>query len=424
MAEVNEKYIKKEPSIEEINEINLMDYLKVLWKWKRLMIGGTILSIVIAVVTNFVLSRTTSKMYQATTLLSVPDPSKNYTEIIKNQIVINKVIAKLELNKPPDQLTPERLIKLITVEPIQGTNQVSTIVTYTNPEKARDIANAVVTSVVELNEDVNEKETMEAIKNRDSIRNRMNEIDFQMFQVKQEQILAQDIAETVRQKKEILLQERRKIEFELLEIDRTIEEKNAVINALAKKLGEEKKIILLSQSLINDSVLQDVIKEASNLPTSILSGLQIKDEQINPLYLTMEPKLIEALSNLEGLKVRKIVLTKDLEDNEKQFMALQKEWVEKELNLWNLTRHYNSLEEDFKSIKGKLDQAQALVEAKKSRLEIVDLAVTPKAPIKTGGRVNLLLAGAIGFFASLVILVFLLEYVTPAVKLERQSNPV
>jgi capsular polysaccharide biosynthesis protein len=363
-------------------------------------------------------------MYQATTLLSVPDPSKNYTEIIKNQIVINKVIAKLELNKPPDQLTPERLIKLITVEPIQGTNQVSTIVTYTNPEKARDIANAVVTSVVELNEDVNEKETMEAIKNRDSIRNRMNEIDFQMFQVKQEQILAQDIAETVRQKKEILLQERRKIEFELLEIDRTIEEKNAVINALAKKLGEEKKIILLSRSLINDSVLQDVIKEASNLPTSILSGLQIKDEQINPLYLTMEPKLIEALSNLEGLKVRKIVLTKDLEDNEKQLMALQKEWVEKELNLWNLTRHYNSLEEDFKSIKGKLDQAQALVEAKKSRLEIVDLAVTPKAPIKTGGRVNLLLAGAIGFFASLVILVFLLEYVTPAVKAERQSNLV
>ncbi|HWP47302.1 MAG TPA: Wzz/FepE/Etk N-terminal domain-containing protein [Candidatus Limnocylindrales bacterium] len=420
MAEVSEKSIVGRARSEDKDERDLMEYLKVLWKWKSFILGGTILFVIIAVILNLV----TPKVYRATISLFISNPDKSYAEAIKSQAVMARVLERLQLDKPPYQIGLENLTRIISVEPIPKMNRIDIIVDHTDPEKVGNIAHAVAISAVELNQEANEKEIATAMKNRDSIKDEMEEINRQLAQVEQELLTAQSMVEVTRLKKEILMQKRKNTELGLLETNRTIEEKSAIIATLTKKLGEEKKTLWLSRSLSNDPILQDSVKETSGLPASTLLSLQIKDEQINPLHAIMEPKLVETLADLESLKVRKLALVKDLEDNDKQIAELQKELIKEELELWNITRHYNSLEENSKSLKEKWDQIQTLVNTRKSQLEMANPVVVSKGPVNSNSKVNLLLAGAIGFFASLVILVFLLEYVTPAVKSERQSNPV
>jgi uncharacterized protein involved in exopolysaccharide biosynthesis len=420
MAEVSEKLINGKITSENIDEIDWMDYLKVLWKWKSLILGGTILFVIIAAILNLV----TPKVYRATISLFISNPDKSYAEAIKSQAVMARVLERLQLDKPPYHISLENLTRMISVEPIPKMNRIDIIVDHTDPEKAGNIAHAVAISAVELNQEANEKEIATVMKNRDSIKDEMEEINRQLAQVEQELLTTQSMVEVTRLKKEILMQERKNTELGLLETNRILEEKSAIIAILTKKLEEEKKTLRLSRSLSNDPLLQDLVKETSGLPASTLLSLQIKDEQINPLYATIEPKLVETLADLESLKVRKVLLVKDLEDNDKQIAELQKELIKEELELWNITRHYNSLEGNSKSIKEKWDQIQTLINTKKPQLEMANPVVVSKSPINSDSKVNLLLAGAIGFFASLVILVFLLEYVTPAVKLERQSNLV
>jgi len=429
MAEVKEKFLKHEEVVEESDEIDLIDYVNVLWKWKGLIIGGTILCMVAAAV----ISLTMPNVYRATSLLLVSDPKfertdfarlpsiDTYVAMIKSQAIARKVLEELGLNKPPYQIALESLINgMVSVAPIRGTTLIRIDVEYTDPEKARDIANAVAASASELNKALNEDE---AVRSRDFLKAQLDEISLTLSKAEQELLAFKETSEIAVLKKEIdiLLKEKETIEqgftgegkvgtqAGLLEIDRAIEEKNIVIDTLTKKLGSEKKILELSRSISNDSVMQDIVKETSNLPTSTLLGLQIKNEQVNPLYMELEPELVKTHYSLESLKARKVALIKDLESTEKRLIDLQKELAQREMKLENLTRAYELTKEIHKSLKQKFEEARLLVAAKTQELKIVDPAITPKSPIKPNRKANVFIAGAAGFM-SLILLAFVLEY--------------
>ena len=343
MAEVSEKFIVK-TDIEEADETSLMDYLKVLWKWKKLIIGGTLLCMILAAIISLLMP----KVYRATALLLITDPKisgnggvrlpsiETYVGIIKSQTVAKEVLKKFSLDKPPHNLTFEDLIDgMISATPIKGTNLIRIEVEYTDPEKARDIANMVAVSAVELNKALNEDE---AVKSRDFLKTQLDEASQALAKAEQELLAFKETAGIAKLRKdiEILLEEKRRIEIGigegekeradpgLLGIDRAIEEKNAVVEVLARRLENEKKILELSRSITDDAMMQEIIKETSNLPISALLGIQVKNEQVNPLHQALEPILVEARSNLEGLKAKKAILVADLRGVEKQLSELQK----------------------------------------------------------------------------------------------------
>ncbi|HWP47320.1 MAG TPA: Wzz/FepE/Etk N-terminal domain-containing protein [Candidatus Limnocylindrales bacterium] len=418
MAEVSEKFIVK-TDVEEADETSLMDYLKVLWKWKYLIIGGTLLCMILAAIISLLMP----KVYRATALLLITDPKiggnvgvrlppiETYVGIIKSQTVAKEILEKFSLDKPPYNLTLESLMDgMISVVPLRGTNLIRINVEYTNPEKARDIANMVAVSAVELNKALNEDET---VKSRDFLKTQLDEASEALAKAEQELLAFKETSEIdkLRKEVEILLKGKERLELELLEINQIIEEQNTVVDVLGKKLGNEKKILVLSRSISNDSIMKDVVQEVSKLPPLDLLGIQAKDEQVNPLYQELEPKLVEALSGLEGLKVRKAVLARDLEANGKRLTDLQKDLAQREIKLENLTRTYELAKEVYKSLKQRFEEARIQVASKTQELKVVDSAVIPENPIKPNRKMNVLTAGAVALLG-LVILAFLLEYIS------------
>jgi uncharacterized protein involved in exopolysaccharide biosynthesis len=436
MAEVSEKFIVK-TDIEEADETGLIDYLKVLWKWKRLIIGGTLLCMIVAAVVSLMMP----KVYRATALLLVVNPKiggnegvrlppiETYIGIIKSQTIAKGVLEKFSLDKPPHNLTFENLINgMVSVTPIKGTNLIRIEVEYTDPEKARNIANAMAISAVELNKALNEDET---IKSRDFLKTQLDEASQALAEAEQELLAFKETAGIAKLRKdiEILLEEKRRIEIGigegekeradpgLLGIDRAIEEKNAVVEVLARRLENEKKILELSRSITDDAMMQEVIKETSNLPISALLGIQVKNEQVNPLHQALEPILVEARSNLEGLKAKKAILVADLGGVEKQLADLQKELAQKEMKLENLVRTYELNKEIYKSLKQRFDEARIQVASKTQELKVVDSAIIPENPIKPNKKMNVLTTGAVALLG-LIILAFLLEYISSYYKVK------
>jgi uncharacterized protein involved in exopolysaccharide biosynthesis len=375
------------------------------------------------------------KVYRATALLLITDPKisgnggvrlpsiETYVGIIKSQTVAKEVLKKFSLDKPPHNLTFEDLIDgMISATPIKGTNLIRIEVEYTDPEKARDIANMVAVSAVELNKALNEDE---AVKSRDFLKTQLDEASQALAKAEQELLAFKETAGIAKLRKdiEILLEEKRRIEIGigegekeradpgLLGIDRAIEEKNAVVEVLARRLENEKKILELSRSITDDAMMQEIIKETSNLPISALLGIQVKNEQVNPLHQALEPILVEARSNLEGLKAKKAILVADLGGVEKQLADLQKELAQKEMKLENLTRTYELNKEIYKSLKQRFDEARIQVASKTQELKLVDSAIIPGNPIKPNKKMNVLTTGAVALLG-LIILAFLLEYIS------------
>lgn len=137
--------------------IDLREYFHIIKKRAWIIVLITVLAMITSgIISFFVLS----PVYEAnTTLIVNTEQSKEtnnmitgdqlnvtqkltltYGEIIKSRAVINSVIDKLDLDMKYDEVE-----KMITVAPVKDTQIMSVIVQYTNPKRARDIANAIPT---------------------------------------------------------------------------------------------------------------------------------------------------------------------------------------------------------------------------------------------------------------------------------------
>ena len=80
------------------DEIELIDYLRILWKWKWLIIGGTLLCILVAGVYGF--TRPVVKMYKVSTLIEIDpqaklDPPSKIKSMIEYGIFNQQILDNL-----------------------------------------------------------------------------------------------------------------------------------------------------------------------------------------------------------------------------------------------------------------------------------------------------------------------------------------
>ena len=139
---------------------DLIRYIGLLWHWAWLVI----LAIVIAGGAAFFVSRQITPVYQATaTMLVNQAPSANsseyaalltsqrlaetYAQMLTTQPIMDGVAKSLNLNALPDSLK-----KIVFIEPIRETQLIKVNVQHTDPNLAASIANEVVITFSEYNE--------------------------------------------------------------------------------------------------------------------------------------------------------------------------------------------------------------------------------------------------------------------------------
>ena len=223
------------PEIQE-EEIDLREYINVLIKRK----GIIILIFLIAVITAALVSYfALSPVYQASTVFSVAkidgQAVVNITEsleIIKSDVVLDEVVNRMGLE---GTLTSEQLKPHIITENLKSTNFIKVSVEHDIPEKTKSL----VENIIEVFIKQNQAEYQERVK---LIEDRLK-------------ILEEQIAE---------------FEQNILEIEKT-KKKIAVIEELSEGERQFQTSLLLSSSVTERELYNDLTDQANNLKASLKS---------------------------------------------------------------------------------------------------------------------------------------------------------
>ena len=409
----------------EPDTIELIDYIRLVWKKRWLIAGITIFCMVVAGIISLILP----KMYKASVIFLVeesiippenigpqPNPrifetyTRTYEKMIKNKNLLLQTISRFHLDETPYELDLEELEKMISVNALRNSKLLEMTVEFPDSKLASDIANFMASKAMELNRSITALDSMnkkEFIKKQlDSAKTEMDAAEKKLLEFKRKAQLP-----VLRKKIEVLLSRKGEIEKALLQVAVSIAEKEAYLKKIRDELESREPTRTLSRKLAEDPIYQQFMAQLSKSDVEKLFSLNMEVETINTTYTHLEKQLVNTTSLLNSLYARKQLLSQELKDNTTALDKLLGELADKEIELKRLQRIYNIAVDTYKKFKSRFNEIIVEVASKTPDIKIIDAAIPPTRPFKPRILFNIGVAGSIGFVFSL-FLAFFIEYLS------------
>ncbi|MCD6427968.1 MAG: hypothetical protein J7L03_07755 [Caldisericaceae bacterium] len=410
-------------------EVDLRDYINVLIKWKKMIIGITILAMLVAgVMSYFVLPKT----YEATgSLLVNPKEAKvnistpeqllnpltflpqisvnTYTDIIKNKSLESKVISDLGLQNPPYNITIDQFDKMISVENPKNTTIIKVTTDFTDPEIAQKITETVLKRAVELIDEIN-KSKMSA-----SVKNLAKQFELAKSNLESaEKAIAdfnsqKDNITNLKQKRNAYYNALNSYLSQLLSLDYQIEQYKKQLASVKEQLKTTDKYLVTQKSILDEPLISQLATSLANANIADLSQLKVNSQQINPVYEDLSAKKSNYTITLSGLEAKKSSLLSLEADIKDKIHKLDEEINSKQLQLDELNRQLNIAQTRYNKVFSNYQQSLLANENMLSPVSIIDVPVVPTRPVKPKKLFNIAVSGVAAFFFA-VLLAFFLEY--------------
>ena len=410
---------------ERINEeeIDLRDYLEVIVRRKWIIIGVTLAAVISAGMVSFFVLR---PVYQATSILMVSKPKyqvelepkiqtfipstelslETYGNLIKSGNIEQKVIEKLSLNQPPNELTVEDLDKMLSVEIIKNTNLIKMSLEDNSPRRAMEIVNTWTNLFVKENEGLLLKEVREA---QAFVKRELETSRQELFKAEEKM---REFNE--RNKIDVLEKEIREIlnkmvnyESRLADVKMSIKKEEARIEQINAILKKEERFLKLSKSIIEDPFLHQLMDRIGR--DEDVLNLRFTSEELNPVYDNLAQELASSMISLHSLKTEKSELEKNIANFKKNLEALKKELAQEKLTQSRLERVVEIARQTFGVLSQKAEEIKISLGATSNTVKVVSLATEPRSPIKPRKGQNILISGVLGLFVG-VLVAFFVEY--------------
>src|SRR5215475_10628813 len=166
---------KEQKTAVDEGDVELIDHLRILWKWKWLIVSGTLIATLLA----FAITSITPRTYKATvTLLAteskIPPPQaqgggtsnawispETFEAILKSQSLAAETIHHFELDKTSSPMTSEKFRQtVLLVETLRATRLLALSAVLPDAKLAADVANFVSQRAVALNTALNQSDTI------------------------------------------------------------------------------------------------------------------------------------------------------------------------------------------------------------------------------------------------------------------------
>jgi len=251
----------------ELDEISLREIIEIIWNGKWMIAIITITAVLISGVATVVLSK---PMYEARTTVILNNLVKDnttqlsleaYKEQVKNHGVMSSTIGRL--NEQLNGITIAGLREKIETEIIKGTNLIRIYVTDENQELVAQIANAVTEEYI----------------------NYINE--------------------------QARLQMKTVLEYEIAQLEDSIIVTSANQRDIQKELNKTPQNLVTQKSLSEHPYLNSVVSELNDSKSN-MGSIQFQDEELNPLYVSLQKSLADINIELSKLLNRKAALVEKL----------------------------------------------------------------------------------------------------------------
>ncbi len=404
------------PEIQE-EEIDLSEYINVLLKRK----GVIILIFLIAVITAAIVSYfVLQPVYEANVVIVVSKPKivnslvdeislEDYKNLIKDIEIEEELIQKLNLNKPPLEITTYDLEQMLTIELSKGTNLIKINLQASNSKLTKDIINTWATLFVEKNKKLYFDEVKKA---KIGVEDKLKYAEQDFYEIEEKVIKFNETDNLKAIEGEIKYKTTKILDFKprLIVIQLSLEKEKAGKEYIVTEINKQEKILKLNKIIVDDQFFRQLLSNITDNNLEI-ANLSYVSEEINPIYYYLAQQLISTNISINSLIIEENQLKKNINDFNISLEALKEtlkeESTESKLILFQLNREYSAKEKLYNNLYVQAEEIQLTETAEEDLLKIASLAYEPKDPIKPNKKLNILIAGVLGLFVGIFVAFFL-----------------
>lgn len=417
----------------QYDEISLREYIEVLLRQKKLIIGITIISILISFIVSFFVMQ---PVYEAKTVLmasQIADRIKasekqegiegildtiseypqmtieTYKQQIKNPIILDEIIKELKLDEK--EITRVGLENMIELETIKDTNLITIKVKNTDKELTAQIANLLSEKFTNfISEKVKEQATKSSNFIKQQLETEKEKLDQALLEYKK--FLSQpkgvkELQKEIDSKISLLTSYKTDLTTEKVRE----QELRAKINQAEQELETTPSKIELKKSLSDEPYMSQVVGENTQRPSKDLFNVSVEVEEKNNNYYSLKSTISHLKISLAESLARQQNLAKEIENTQKQLENLQGELAEKQHEERLILRKVNLAQSTYDAFTKKLEEARIAQSSTvgDSTIIVVSPAVEPLKPVSPNKKLNLAIAGVLGVMVG-VFVAFFREY--------------
>ncbi|ADQ14019.1 GumC family protein [Halanaerobium hydrogeniformans] len=448
---------------EEIYEIDLREYLMIIWHKKWLIIA----LVAIAIIASFFLTQQMERIYQTSTLVMVQTDSgaaslfeeqlafggrnektiNTYSRIFTSRLILDKVIRDVELkNEAGEYISAGALRGNISIQSGGESDLMTIEVEYNDPAIAQKIADSLVENM--------QYEIREL--NQASLRAANEFIDSQLENTQHRLLDLEDELLDYRENNEILMPETQaqsllsrstELEAKLLEAEIMQEEAQLSINEINNTLESVDR----DESLNRNPEITEIQSQLNTLYTE-LEGLKTKYTKKHPEVLNIQARIDSLEARLrektEEIMAGRIERTDPLySDFNNQLINLEVQMVTSEakvnsyrdlaaeveeelaafpaaeLHYLRLQREKNITEEIYLLLRNRKEEISIQQAMQTSDIFVIDAAHLPTNPVRPNLTLNIAIAAVLALMLA-VFIIFMLEFLNNRIKNENDLENI
>jgi polysaccharide chain length determinant protein (PEP-CTERM system associated) len=437
-------------------ELELKDYIKIIWK-RRWVIASIF---IVAVVAAWFISGAITPVYRASTKIliktagagqidlfdqlggTVRNQVQNYIEILKSRSLAKSMGESMGLDVTDKESRFAALQKGISIQPIQGSDAINVDVESTDPLEAATAANALVEAFKKRTQYENQSDVRAA---REFIEKQLLTVQGQLGEAEDSVQDYQSEAGVVQPTQEAtaIMNRLTQLETARAEAEVAIFEAQARRQELERQLSEREQTVISSQTLSENPVVAQYRKALADLQIQRAQALekyaphhpvvaaidgQIADIEkrladeiervistetvtLNPVRQALIQQALQVESEVIAAQARRDGLDRIIGEAEQQISRLPSQ----EVQLTRLMRNRSVLENIYVMLMEKLEEFRITEEMTTADVQVIDPAEIPDSPIKPRRMMNTAVAGMLALFVGCG-LAFLIEYMDTSIK--------
>ena len=375
------------------DEIDLRKYIEIIIERRKIILSLFFISVFAAAISSYL----APKVYKATASIDI---APAHEALLTSNEVLQRIIQKLHLTQAPEDLLQKLSIKKTT-----GTNEVQLFVFDAQPQAAKDMANIWAQECVSyLHEQI-----LGEIKGNGNFLVSQFEIARKNFLQAEEKVngfnkeTKLDLMKAELAKKKGMLISYKN---ELADAALSLKTKEDSLGEFKKQIATQEKFIVVSKAITDDALWQSADAQANR---SAINKSSLKSENINPIYQSLEARVVNTEIEINTIKSRTEYLSKAVESLIKENKELENDIIQKESDLAQLTREVDISKKFYNDLSAKVDENRLVKVAQFGDVQVVSPAITPRSPEGQGKTKIVVLAGILSLMLGM-FLAFFMEF--------------
>ncbi len=374
------------------------------WRW---IVPGAALCGLAALMVSLFLPKT----YRATTYILVSEskigPSSRelawqqlttintYVPLVDNDALIEREIKKWHLDRPPYDLTVDRFRRknYLDVNAPKGTRLLEVNVEFPDASLAAALANDLVASSVELNQQMNARDTEDT---QEFLKRRLDQATERLAEAERRRlhVLESGHLEDLEKQLHILLSQKEDLSAQILQLSLGLAQNQSKSHSLQEALRQEPRTFQLNKSVVSDRFM-DRLTEKQN--TKSEPPLSITEESLNVTGEDVRRELINSTASAAAESAGIQTATSKLKDVNAEVERLVQRVTQLRSDTDNATNEYTMAREAVENATRDFRNASVTVSAKSEDLKQMAPALVPEQPVRPRLLLNTILGGALGF---------------------------